>query len=110
MQLSQLPGLDSFEHLLFVSSNQDGYVPFDSARIQICQEALSDQIRGAQYIQMSHNLLRNIKAKVIFRVDVDFFIEGHSLDSLIGRAAHIKMVDSVEFLRLLVLRYRNLIV
>ena len=59
---------------------------------------------------MSHNLLKNVRAKVLYRVDVDFQIQQQSLDSWIGRAAHIKMIDSAEFLKLLVLRYHNLIV
>ena len=41
-RLSELPGLEWFENILLVCSNQDQYVPFDSARIQICREALTD--------------------------------------------------------------------
>lgn len=48
-------------------------MPFDSARIQICREALKEH-KGNQYIQMSWNLLSEVKAKIVFRVDVDFQI------------------------------------
>lgn len=54
-KLSSMPGLSWFENILLVCSNQDQYVPFDSARIQICKEALTEvngeeRIKGNYYI------------------------------------------------------------
>ena len=40
-KLSQMSGLQYFQNLLLCGSQQDLYVPFDSARIQICKEALA---------------------------------------------------------------------
>ena len=42
-QMSMWEGLAWFKNIILVGSNQDQYVPFDSARIQICKEALNDQ-------------------------------------------------------------------
>jgi hypothetical protein len=55
-------------------------VPFDSARIQICKEALTDNSssesnRGNHYIQMTWNLLNKLKTRLLFRVDADFQIQ-----------------------------------
>ena len=36
--------------MVLVSSYQDQYAPFDSARIQICCEAAQDVNRGSGYI------------------------------------------------------------
>jgi len=36
-RLAQLPGLEWFKNIALVCSFQDQYVPFDSARIQICK-------------------------------------------------------------------------
>ena len=54
-------------------------MPFDSARIQICKEALTDVNgtdssgnRGNLYIQMSWNLLSKLSTKLIYRIDADF--------------------------------------
>ena len=41
-RLSQCEGLNWFKHMILVSSYQDQYAPFDSARIQICKEAAKD--------------------------------------------------------------------
>ena len=41
-RLSSVEGLAWFQNIVLVCSNQDQYVPFDSARIQICKEALTD--------------------------------------------------------------------
>ena len=38
-QLSEMKGLNWFKHIVLVSSYQDSYAPFDSARIQICDRA-----------------------------------------------------------------------
>jgi predicted alpha/beta hydrolase family esterase len=48
--LSQQPGLEWFKHIILVSSFQDQYAPFDSARIQICGDAAKDQKKGNTYI------------------------------------------------------------
>ena len=77
-KLSEKPGLQWFNHVVLVSSNQDGYVPFDSARMQLCNEALQDNKSnkgtGQQYVQMSWNLLNGLKTKLLYRVGVDFVI------------------------------------
>lgn len=78
-KLSSAPGLNWFENVVLVCSNQDQYVPFDSARIQICKEALTDingmdGNRGNVHIQMSWNLLSKLKTKLVYRLDVDFQI------------------------------------
>jgi hypothetical protein len=38
---------------------------------------------------MAQNILGNIPADVLYRIDVDFRIEETNLDSFIGRTAHI---------------------
>lgn len=77
-RLSEMPGLGWFDNIVLVCSNQDQYVPFDSARIQLCPEAMKDNTgsksSGTQYIQMSWNLMQKLKAKLVYRVDADFEI------------------------------------
>jgi len=38
-RLAMCEGLDRFKHVLLVSSSQDHWAPYDSARIQISPEA-----------------------------------------------------------------------
>lgn len=45
-KLSCAPGLAWFKNIVLVSSYQDQYAPFDSARIQICKKASDDARKG----------------------------------------------------------------
>ena len=49
-QLSKKEGLGWFKHVALVSSYQDLYAPFDSARIEICNKAAKDPEKGKLYI------------------------------------------------------------
>jgi hypothetical protein len=74
-RLSQLPGLEWFNNIVLCCSFQDKYVPFDSARIQICKQALETTGQGSNtYIQMATNLLGKLPIKMIYRIDVNFNI------------------------------------
>jgi hypothetical protein len=59
-ELSKKEGFGWFKHIIFVSSFQDQYAPFDSARIQICSDAARDPSKGNIYIQMVNNLLAGV--------------------------------------------------
>ena len=54
-KLSQMQGLGWFKHIVLVSSYQDSYAPFESARIQICNQAKAnkDNTLGNIYIKMA---------------------------------------------------------
>lgn len=40
------PGLQFFKNVVLVASPQDRYVPFHSARIEMCRTALKDRTTG----------------------------------------------------------------
>ena len=106
--LSQQIGLQWFKHIILVSSYQDQYAPFDSARIQICGDAAKDPKKGNTYIQMVNNILgkcNNIDA--MYRLDVNFNIEETNLDSLIGRTAHILFLENEDLMKMIVSRYKG---
>lgn len=90
-KLSQTKGLQWFKHIVLVSSYQDSYAPFDSARIQVSPAARANKSdpAGQMYLKMAHNILANIPQEVLYRIDIDFNISENNLDSLIGRTAHI---------------------
>ncbi len=73
-KLSEMKGLNWFKHIVLVSSYQDSYAPFDSARLQICNKAENDSNKGAIYIKMARNILSNLPIDVLYRIDVDFRI------------------------------------
>ncbi|KAH8863133.1 Protein FAM135A [Schistosoma japonicum] len=100
-RLSTSPGLDLFRYVLLVGSPQDRYVPYHSTRIELCKAAIKDSSTlGIIYIEMVTNLLqRLIKSArtTVVRYDVHYNLS-NSANTLIGRAAHIAVLDSEIFL------------
>ncbi|CAL8295391.1 unnamed protein product [Merluccius merluccius] len=98
--LSQKPGLQFFKNVVLVASPQDRYVPFHSARIEMCKTALKDRTTGPVYTEMINNLLRPLvdaKDCRLIRQNV-FHALPNTANTLIGRAAHIAVLDSELFL------------
>ncbi|KAJ7338162.1 hypothetical protein JRQ81_010797 [Phrynocephalus forsythii] len=99
-QLSQKTGLQYFKNVVLVASPQDRYVPFHSARIEMCKSALKDRHAGPVYAEMINNLLQPVvgaKDCTLIRHDV-FHALPNTANTLIGRAAHIAVLDSELFL------------
>ncbi|XP_045040757.2 protein FAM135A isoform X4 [Desmodus rotundus] len=99
-KLSNKAGLHYFKNVVLVGSLQDRYVPYHSARIEMCKTALKDKQSGQIYSEMIHNLLRPVLQSRdcnLVRYNVINALP-NTADSLIGRAAHIAVLDSEIFL------------
>lgn len=101
-RLSELPGLEHFQHVVLVSSHQDQYAPFESARIEMPRVAEADPKLGPHYAKMLRSLLDPVKAERLIRLDVDFHIPETNIDTVIGRTAHIQFIESQPLMRMLV--------
>jgi hypothetical protein len=101
-KLSQKTGLEFFRNILLVGSQQDRYVPYHSSRIELCKAALKDSSGlGAVYVEMVNNILQPIvyKSDINFiRYDVYHALPSSTTNNLIGRAAHIAVLDSEIFI------------
>lgn len=100
-RLSQKPGLEFFKHVLLVGSSQDRYVPYHSSRIEMCKAAQRESSGlGSVYGEMVANILQpivnNPRCKMI-RYDV-FHALPNTANTIIGRAAHIAVLDSEIFI------------
>lgn len=81
---------------------QDGYVPYHSARIELCPAASSDNSRKGQvFTEMLNNCLDQMRAptsetRIFIRCDVNFdqSAQGRNLNTMIGRAAHIEFLET----------------
>ncbi|KAG2667889.1 hypothetical protein I3760_15G135200 [Carya illinoinensis] len=99
--------LERFKHVILLSSPQDGYVPYHSARIESCQAASLDSSKKSKaFLDMLNNCLDQIRApsseyRVFMRCDVNFDTSsyGKNLNTFIGRAAHIEFLESDIFAR-----------
>ncbi|XP_038603472.1 protein FAM135A isoform X2 [Tachyglossus aculeatus] len=99
-KLSKKAGLQYFKNVVLVGSLQDRYVPYHSARIEMCKTALKDKQSGPIYAEMIQNLLLPVlqnKDCNLVRYNVINALP-NTADSLIGRAAHIAVLDSEIFL------------
>ncbi|CAH2286005.1 FAM135B [Pelobates cultripes] len=97
---NQKPGLQYFKNVVLVASPQDRYVPFHSARIEMCKNAIKDKHTGPVYTEMINNLLQPVidsKDCTLIRHNV-FHALPNTANTLIGRAAHIAVLDSELFL------------
>jgi pimeloyl-ACP methyl ester carboxylesterase len=92
-KLTTLEGIEWFKNIALVGAHQDNYAPFESARIEVGEKAVGDA-KGRLYIEMANNLLGRIQAEKILRIDVNLKLKSKSIDSMIGRAAHIQMLDN----------------
>ncbi|XP_032573794.1 uncharacterized protein LOC6610292 isoform X2 [Drosophila sechellia] len=100
-RLSQRSTLHHFKNILLCGSSQDRYVPAHSARLELCKAAMRDSSSlGTIYREMLHNIIAPILARpelTLARFDVHHALP-HTANTLIGRAAHIAVLDSELFI------------
>lgn len=102
--------------LLINCVSQDGYVPYHSARIDMCQAASWDYSKkGKIFLEMLNDCLDQIRApsseqRVFLRCDVNFDTSsyGKNLNTFIGRAAHIDFLESDVFARFMLWSFPEL--
>ncbi|CAF1614264.1 unnamed protein product, partial [Rotaria magnacalcarata] len=104
-KLSKQPCMEFFKNILMLASSQDRYVPFHSARIEVCKAALKDTSYGSIYVEMISNLLEPIlrNPSITFVRYNAFHNIPSGTNNIIGRAAHIAILDSELFVEKLIL-------
>jgi pimeloyl-ACP methyl ester carboxylesterase len=107
-RLSCYPGLSWFRNVALLSSCQDQYVAYDTARNEIPAKAFKDAVRGSQIAQMVDNMSSMLTCPQLIKLDVHFKFKKKSLDSVIGRAAHIQFIDDPVFIRQFLVCYPEL--
>ena len=99
-ELAMKSRLNYFAQVVLVSSSQDAYVPYESARIEIgigCQDMIQ--------LEMADTVVGKIQQ--LHRVNVDFPIKAGLINNIHGRAAHISLLDNQSFLNALVYRFAD---
>ncbi|KAL9682412.1 hypothetical protein QQ045_014210 [Rhodiola kirilowii] len=108
--------LDNFRNIILLSSPQDGYVPYHSARIEVCAASTADYSKkGKIFLEMLNECMDQIRAhssehRIFMRCDVNFDIstQGRNLNTFIGRAAHIEFLESDIFARFIMWSFPEL--
>ncbi|PIN22649.1 hypothetical protein CDL12_04633 [Handroanthus impetiginosus] len=108
--------LENFKNIMLLSSPQDGYVPYHSARIEMCPASSGDYSKkGKLFLEMLNDCLDQIRApsaehRVFMRCDVNFdtSLQGRNLNTIIGRAAHIEFLESDIFAKFIMWSFPDL--
>ncbi|KAL3819332.1 hypothetical protein ACJIZ3_005237 [Penstemon smallii] len=108
--------LENFRNIILLSSPQDGYVPYHSARIEMCPASSGDYSKkGKAFLEMLNNCMDQIRApssepRVFMRCDVNFDVslQGRNLNTFIGRAAHIEFLETDIFARFIMWSFPDL--
>lgn len=82
--------------MIFFSSHQDYYVPFESARVEYGSWAKDLKGKGKYLRQMADNILGRLSTERLIRVDMNFTLEKSFDTAFIGRRAHVMVLDSFK--------------
>jgi len=102
-KLSLMEGLEWFKNILLLSSYLDQYSPYESSRMEVGKK----QESNPEYIKMANNILSRIKAESLYRIDVAFNIKKTSINSFIGREAHLQFLENETLLKLIAYSYAD---
>ena len=94
--LSKLTEIQNFKHVCFVGSSQDSYSPLDSA---LCEIKNGEKERNQNLI--AKNILDLIRAEKIMRIDASFKFEKNGIDKMLGRAAHMQMIENMQMIEMI---------
>lgn len=114
-RLSQEKTFEHFQNVIILSSPQDRYVPYHSARMSMCQAAMQDTKKGPAYRAMLKTCLDQIlqpatSERFFLRCDVNFGTSSRSssLNDFIGRTAHIEFLETCIYARFIMWSYPKL--
>jgi hypothetical protein len=103
-KLSQTAGLEYFKWVVVIGSAQDQFAPHPTARActSIEWESQSDK---KVYFSLVKNLWEPIDASRVVRFDVNFSIVEKTIDSAIGRSAHIRFLENQPIMKIILHNY-----
>ena len=87
--------------VVLIGSAQDNYAPLESSLIQLSER--TDKLNhSSELVEMSSNVLKRLQDSKVHRVRVNFAITEKSIDTFIGRKAHIEFIDNEEVASMIV--------
>ena len=113
--------LSHFKYVILVGSHQDNYAPYHSARIEMARHTDGPYLQSETVNlglppddprlvlhEMVSNIMKHIAPEKLVRINVDFHLDGSSkIDTTIGRAAHIRFLDSFQLTFNLLMDHRH---
>lgn len=106
-RLSKSKGLEYFRWVVFTSSHQDQFAPYDTARA-LKPGSWTNQAEAKVVEEMVRNIWEPVDEKRVIRLDINFKISektSNTVDNMIGRAAHIHFLENQQFMRMILHNY-----
>ncbi|CAI2383209.1 unnamed protein product [Moneuplotes crassus] len=100
-KMSKMEGLEWFDTVALIGSPQDGFSPVESSLIQP-SERMEKITTSSNLLLMSDNIIKKLVDCRVHRISVNFQIPPGSIDTMLGRKAHIQFIDNTEILKNLV--------
>merc|ERR1712113_217905 len=100
-KLASASGLSRFKNVVLLSSAQDCYAPFESVRLEKVLDNQAEPKMAEVYEEMVGTILSDLVPEHIIRIDVNMHLPESSLDTFVGRAAHIQFIENQIFMRML---------
>ena len=94
-KLSKEGPLVKFRKIILLSSAEDSYVPWHSARISFYKSKNSSSKYEAEMVESI------IGDTTVHRIDVNFSVKKNDIDGFIGRKAHINLISNDSILKLI---------
>ena len=108
-KLSRMDGLNWFKNIIFASSKQDGYVNYESARVQMSEALEHSGKNGKICIEMIKNIFKRIPIVTITRLSVDIRSKEKSIGWLTGKRPHIEFLESHNVINTILYRFSDVL-
>lgn len=103
-KLCKTRGLEHFQWVALVSSQQDNYSPCKSSRIEM--DPAWEKSRSTEvYASMVRSLWEPIRPERVVRIRAHFDLPEKNIDAMIGRVAHIRFIECQPLMRMLIHNY-----
>mmetsp|Transcript_37942 Transcript_37942/g.60092 ORF Transcript_37942/g.60092 Transcript_37942/m.60092 type:complete len:778 (-) Transcript_37942:131-2464(-) len=103
-RLSKAKGLEYFRWVVFTSSHQDQFAPYDTARA-LKPGSWKNQAEAKVVEEMVRNIWEPVDENRVIRLDINFKIAENTVDNMIGRAAHIRFLECQPVMKLILHNY-----
>lgn len=106
-KLSKDKSIGYFKKILFVGSTKDTYASYESACVHDSDRLRS--ISNSESVRMlQRKLLERVQECEVYRLNVNTKQSNSTLDTYIGRQAHIQFIENQDVIKSIIYRYDNL--
>jgi len=104
-----MQGLNWFSNILVWGSYQDNYAPLESSLMQY-SERIKNTKNFVKIQAMSENVHEKMNDVNVYKTCVNYKISEKSMDTYIGRKAHIQYLENTDMIKTVVYKYSDIFI